>query len=191
MKVGLIAGHSSRSILNPFPDRGAVLRENGKLITTEHREVKTLVSWASVVLNDKYQGEDILVCPFQYNLNQKIKWANKNFSENDIILSVHLNAGGDKYTQGSEVWYYGGSKKSEEKAEDLCTILSNTIGNTRRGTKPDTSNRYGRLGIIRDTKPWAFLLELGFLASKEDLTKVRQHGSDAIIKCVDYFYHKK
>ena len=184
MKILLVAGHSSRSILNPFPDQGAVLREQGKLITTENREAKTIVSRASVILNEKYGDDRVRVCPFRYNLRQKIKWANK-FTPYDILISLHLNASNDRTVEGSEIWYYGGSPNSEELAMDLAEKQSKVLRNRNRGAKPDTNNRHGRLGIIRDTKPWAFLTEMAFISNTKDLAKARNHGTEALIRLVD------
>ena len=178
----LCVGHESRNILNKIPLVGAILRDNGFLLTTEHREVLTRVARASVALNSEYGEDRILVVPHHYDLKQKIDWINKNSTKNDILLSVHLNSSVYKNATGSEIWYYGGSRESRLKGLELARLQAKTLLLKNRGAKADTTNRHGRLGIIRDTRPWAFLTELGFMSNPEDLKKIRSYGTSAIIE---------
>ena len=54
--------------------------------------------------------------------------------------------------------------------------------------KPDSSTRHGRLGIIRDTKPTAYLLELGFI--QNDLETVRQKAAIALAQGILKYLNK-
>lgn len=181
-KLILCVGHESRNILNKIPLVGAILRDNGFLLTTEHREALTRVARASVALNHEYGEDRILVVPHHYDLKQKIDWINKHGTKNDYLLSVHLNSSRYKNANGSEVWYYGGSIASKKKAQELAKLQAKTLLLKNRGAKADITNRHGRLGIIRDTRPWAFLTELGFMSNTEDLKKIRTYGTSAIIE---------
>jgi hypothetical protein len=114
---------------------------------------------------------DFVDVPDNGELINQIKWINgQGFSANDILLSIHCNAGGG---DGIETWYYGGSETSATKAKQFNDIVCQITGENNRGVHPDTSNRWGRLAIIRDTKPWAFLIEAGFVDSSDgdDMTK--------------------
>lgn len=93
------------------------------------------------------------------NLINKINWINQNSGPNDFLISVHENAGGGT---GNEVWYFGGSDYSKNKAITFSEFMKETTGRPNRNAHPDTSNRWGRLGIIRDTEPSAWLVEAGF-----------------------------
>ena len=83
---------------------------------------------------------------------------------------------------GAEGFYYDGSQESMERCVKLLGAYVGNIGLRSRGVKPDTATRFGRLGIIRDTKPWAFLLELGFITNLNDLNIVRREGKDAFVQ---------
>lgn len=188
MKLILVSGHENRNILNKIPAVGAVLRKAGYLQTTEQKEAMHIVAKASVVLNKEFGEDNVLVCPFWYNLRQKIDWVNKNSTRNDRLLSVHLNSSVIPAAHGSEVWYYGRSEKSYKKAKKMAELLSETMGTDDRGAKPDKKdkhgegNRHGRLGIVRDTDPWAFLVELGFMSNTIDFSKIRTFGVSGVIE---------
>jgi len=195
-KILLVAGHESRSVLNKFPLVGAVLKKIGYLYTWEQREVMHIVAKAYIEL--KELGYDVKVCPFQYNLGKKIKWANKIGTINDVLISVHLNSNPNPAVTGSEVWFYSGNDWSEKTAKKLAEIVSETIGLRNRGEKGDKANDHKRLGIIRDTEPAAFLLELGFMSNPEDLWLIRKTdnyglkgGVNAVINCVKYLSNEK
>ena len=187
-RLCLEIGHETFNLTNLFPDPGAVLKDGKKVITTEHREVSLIVTRAIVELKKIY-GDRIMLVPRHYSLVKKINWINKKLKASDYLLSFHLNSFILSEATGTEVWYYGGSETSRKKAEELAKIQSETLRLELRGKNgvfPDTSNRYGRLGIIRDTIPWAFLCELGFLSNPDDLKKIRKFGVSAIIDLAKY-----
>jgi len=149
--------------------------------TTEHVEVTRLVARCCEELASL--GVQAECIPVHLLLHEKIAWINRKAVPEDVLVSVHMNSGKSS-ARGLEVYYYGGSSESLhagarlQKALSLETMLSN------RGLKPDTQTRHGRLGIIRDTKPWAFLLEFGFLTSQEDLEYVRTKGGGDLARAL-------
>ena len=62
-------------------------------------------------------------------------------------------------------------EKSKLIAKTLIDKYCDITGYKNRGAKPDTSTRHGRLGWIRDTKPWATLIECCFIDNKDDMKK--------------------
>ena len=90
--------------------------------------------------------------------------------DDTLLLEVHLNSGGNALAHGLEVWYYAGDDTAKAFALTLAQSLKEATRMPYHGTpvKGDTSNRHGRLGIIRDTIPIAALLELGYLSNPTD-----------------------
>ncbi len=100
------------------------------------------------------------------NLIKKIDWINNNSSASDFLVSIHTNCCGGN---GNETWYYGGSSESEARGVAFADFVEQETGMTNRGSKPDTDARFGRLGIIRDTHPWAWIVECGFIDNQDDM----------------------
>lgn len=94
------------------------------------------------------------------SLAKTIAWVNQNFNSDDVLLSLHTNAGGG---DGVEIWYYTNSEPSRKKAQLGCDLIAAETGDPNRGAKDEKNCRYGQFGIIHDTKPWAFLIECDFV----------------------------
>lgn len=117
------------------------------------------------------------------NLIRKINWANARSLASDIYISIHVNCCGGK---GSEVWFYGGSAESEKKGKKFAEFMAQETGRPNRGAKPDTSARYGRLGEVRDTKAWAWLVECGFTDNPEDMSLPADKYARGIAKYIEW-----
>lgn len=104
---------------------------------------------------------------------------------NSLLISLHVDY--YKAASGFAAYFYGKSPKSEKYSQSILSGLSNKIGNPVRWNKPDTDSRFGRLGIVRDTKPLAMLLEMGSI--KEDAQLLRDNNplADAISSEIRYF----
>lgn len=107
---------------------------------------------------------DFVEVPSNTNLDQRIKWINNNSEKTDILISIHTNAGGGN---GVETWFYGGYEPNRDKSDLLTRYISNYTDEPKRSSRPDTESRFGRFGIIRLTKPYAFLVECGFVDSPD------------------------
>ena len=162
-------------------DPGAVANN-----TTEHNEVKALVNKAVKELAAK--GINTYVIPVNLTLVKKIQWVNYYFTVNDFLLSVHLNAANSSAATGISTWFYGGDNSSKKFAKVIQYQLIKDLSLKDRGVKSDTSNRHGRLGIIRDSKTKAWLVELGFISNYSDLQKVRTKGLQALVNVVLKFF---
>lgn len=148
-RVILCAGHGGG-------DSGAVA--NG---VTEAGQAIDIVNRTADHLRRDGQIE-VIVVPHELGLVQSISWVNVRFKgpEDGLCLEIHKNSGAGN---GVETWYFGGSAESARKAQAMQRELAALTGLPDRGIKPDTSNRFARLGWIRDTIPWALLLECGFM----------------------------
>ena len=58
-----------------------------------------------------------------------------------------------------------GSSYAKNEGIKFLKEYTNVTGLTSRHVNPDTSDRLGRLGFVRDTKPLALLIELGFITN--------------------------
>jgi len=173
-KVFLSAGHSKS-------DPGAVAGG-----TTEHAEVQKIVDAAA----GKFQktGAEIVVAPENLSLREKILWINARADKSDFAIEIHLNAAGNPAANGVEVWFCAGKTTEKSVAEYLAGALSSRLLMKNNGAKPDTENRHGRLGFVRDTICHAFLFECGFLTNPTDLQKFRTRGKNALFETlVDLF----
>lgn len=121
-------------------------------------------------LADKLRADgqvEVVVVPHELGLVDGINWINARYkSLNDgYCLEIHKNAAVGAH--GVEVWFYSGDAASQDKAQRILNGLV-TTGLPNRGVKGDATNRYGRLGFIRDTNPWAGLAECGFITDGGD-----------------------
>lgn len=188
----LSAGHNRAGIYS-YPhlkDTGALPSYNGYFFNpplfNEHHECEKLVTQTGEIF--KSYGYNIDIIPFSYNLKGKIKYVNKKYTEKDFLFEIHLNASTNKTAEGCEIWYYDEDVNCKDKACLGVKELSFTSNLKSRGVFGDKQNRHGRIGIIRDTKPIAYLFEVGFISNVEDMKKMRATGSqaiyDAIIKMI-------
>ena len=67
-----------------------------------------------------------------------------------------------------------------------------TVGRGKnKGSKEDSESQHKRLGIIRETKAEAFLIEMGFITNPDDYAKVTNFGIQALIECAEYLLMPK
>ncbi len=172
-KIFLSAGHSTS-------DPGA-LGNN----TSEHLEVQKAVESAAIRFAST--GVEMIVPPENLNLVQKIAWINAQATPEDFALEIHLDAGSPT-ANGSSIWYEEGKNEEKSIAEYFASALSVRLGTKNRGAQPDTTNRHGRLGFVRDTICPAWLFECGFITNISDLSRFQQKGGNALYdSAVDLF----
>ncbi len=166
-KLYLIAGHTQGK------DEGSQNLKTGETENGITREIllKTFPEIRQDVFTD--------LCPFDLTLEEKTSWINKKAGSNDLVLSCQLNSSQKRTEKGAMCFYYGGSQKSKEMAEKLLDFYCRATGIPNAGVHPDTSSRFGRLGIVRDTRGWAFLLEMGSI--NNDLQAVKDHGVSGLL----------
>lgn len=155
MRLVVSAGHGGG-------DPGAVY--NGKKEADIARQIT-----AEIIAQAKTMGITVTDCTTAGNLKGAIALANKSGA--DLALQIHLNAGvGNAHDKkyGVEVWY---SAKTTAATRDLAGAIAAKLnahyGLPNRGAKPDSANRYGRLGWCSDTTMPALLIEWGFIDSAD------------------------
>ncbi len=117
----------------------------------------------------------VRVIPQRLELRNRINWLQKNLSDQDVYIELHMNAASAKAT-GTEVFYLDGNISRRNTATGMSNRFSKEIGLVNRGAKPDTKTRFGRLGVIRDVRCQSYLIEMGFLTNTMDKKKVEDTG---------------
>ena len=168
MKLYLIAGHAQGKSEGA---RNLQTNETENMITREII-LKVLPQIKKHIFTD--------ICPFDLNLREKIKWINNRASDEDVLISLHLNSSSYRKETGTMCFYYGGSIKSKEMCQKFFNAYQKKIGLKNCGIIPDTSSKHGRIGVVRDTKGWSFLLEMGSI--NNDIEVVKHKGSQALLK---------
>lgn len=105
------------------------------------------------------------------NLTRRINWINARSTEKDFLISLHGNAASSPNVRGVTTCYMGGSDYARLEAIKLSKSYSDITGVPvwQTGEFADTRSRFGRLGMVRDTKPFALLIEAGFVTNKDDM----------------------
>ncbi len=161
MKICVNAGHTKLGVgtgangyLNESKETRKIAYEIMKLLADTNHEVIPAVY-------DKHNN----------NLKAAVETANNNGA--DLIVSIHLNAGGG---QGCEVYTWKGEKVTQ--AVKACENL-NKLGFKNRGIK-DGSKLY----VIKNTRCTAILIEVCFLDNIKDVELYKQLGYTKIAQAI-------
>ena len=176
----LVAGHGLAAD-GKTKDNGA--SGNG---TTERAEVVQIAQEAIALIQRQRLLSDLHLFSVgvyeDQTLLQKISEVNKfcaryNYAPDDVLLvSIHINSGGGNRIEG---WYKDGSEPGQKFAAALSKHMAKETGIPDSGTKPDTQNRHGRLGIVRDVKVnTAALIECGFIDTISNAEKLKDPVQD-------------
>lgn len=135
--------------------------------TTEANEVVDIVNRTAQKLQADGQLE-VVVVPHELNLIDEINWVNARYAfDSGLAAEIHKNA--TENAHGIECWYFSGDQASADLASTALAGIMSVPGMPQsRGIKGDATNRYGRLGWIRDTNPAALLFEMGFVSNGGD-----------------------
>lgn len=116
------------------------------------------------------------------NLVNRIKYINKNCHDGDWVLSIHGNAASNPRARGVTTCYMGGSEYMRKKACSLSREYSKSTGVPLfgDGAFDDRTGRFGRIGMVRDTRPPAVLIEAGFVTNKLDMEVTPQQAAKPI-----------
>lgn len=167
-------GHSGK-------DGGAVAN-----YTTEYSECFAI--WEELEKQLKRSTIRYQLVPTNLLLTQRIKWVNERATNDDLLIELHMDSA-PRGASGCTSYYYTGNETAKQKAGLFIETYSQYASIKSRGAKGDTTTRHGRLGIVRDTVPLAFLIELGFLTNSDDLTHVRTHGAIALQRALFRYYN--
>lgn len=146
--------------------------------------IKTEVAWNRAIWSSLKPKIDtkkwqIMEVPTDYltdwsanrQLVNRISWINKYGSEKDWLLSIHGNAASNPKVRGVTTCYMGGSNAAckESKALSLAYSKGTGVPVWAGGAFDDRDGRFGRIGMVRDTEPFALLIEAGFVTNKADM----------------------
>lgn len=156
----------------------SVTRDNGAAANwlTEYQIVRKVANQLQKVYAGKHK---LVILQEGLNLQERIKFINTQAKTGDICLELHMNAGPAAAT-GNEVFYHADYPVIKSRAEKISKALEKWMGVISRWAKPDTATRFGRLGFCRDTKPEAYLIELGFITNPDDVDDVWVKGASAL-----------
>lgn len=166
-KVVLNAGHS---VFDP----GA--------IADGYREADLAMSIRDKILLLMPEEIEVIKIPDDLNLSRSVAKVNyKTRKQNSgLAVSVHLNTALTCQGHGAEIFHYPGDAQ-EEIAEIVLDNLCETTDLKKRRVKPDTESVHGKLSWVRDTKPYALLIEAGFIDSKRDIKKIAPEWGQMLI----------
>jgi hypothetical protein len=144
------------------------------------RGVKDEVAWTrEIAAHVTAQGWDISWVPESFpwtltsnqELIRRIGWINARAKDGDWLLSIHGNAAVNPAVRGVTTCYMGGSEWARKKAVALSKSVSAATGVPvwGGGAFDDRTARFGRIGMCRDTRPPALLVEAGFVTNREDM----------------------
>lgn len=164
-RVLLQAGHGG-------VDKGAAA--NG---TNENFEVNQVIALAVPML--KARGVDV-VHMADLPFTQSIAEVNRISTLGDWALEIHMDSFStynsfsmdDRYG----VYHLGGSARSKEIGDVMLKKWLELGANKTSWNRADTLVRFGRLGWIRDTKPTAHLVELGFIQDNQGAIDDQLHA---------------
>ena len=141
---------------------------------TEHRTVSLIASGVRQALA---RTIPCVIAP-ELSLPELISWVNDELEPGDFLLSLHMNAGGGT---GTEVIYSAAAPFDRaEQARGLSAIIASMLRLPDRGAKKDSETPRGRLGILRQTKCPALLIELAFVDNRKDMARVEASGMAAL-----------
>ncbi|MBD2089285.1 N-acetylmuramoyl-L-alanine amidase [Microcoleus sp. FACHB-1515] len=156
--VVLAAGHGGS-------DSGAV-----NLPHKERDQAIAIVDQTADLLRS--QGIEVEIAPHSEDTEKSIQWVNRNFGFGDAwVLEVHRDSASglssDDASRRCGI-YYGTSESSKDVGKFVRNAYILNGAHPNSWARPDTASRFGRLGWIRQTRPVAHLLELGFMQGKND-----------------------
>jgi len=119
-------------------------------------------------------GFEVQAVPDELNLSQSISWVNQRSSNisSGLALAIHCNCCGQS---GAETYYFGNFESSRKIALALINGYCQETGIANRGAKSDTITRFGELSWIRNTTPFAALIECGFLDNSVDVEVLKDY----------------
>ncbi len=163
-KVLVVSGHGKGS--SGYQDNGASATDG----TTERGIVVEIGKYLEKFLEEWREGSvETFGVHFRKTLNDKITKINaycKNKGldyKNSILVSIHADWSGAR--EGVGGYFYRGSTDSRKLLVSISEEVAKVGERESLYQKPDTSSRFGSLGIIKNTSPLAVLIEIGSLKS--------------------------
>jgi hypothetical protein len=129
--------------------------------------------------------------PRSGHLQYVITWVNQNCIRTksgygDVLLSIHMNSAESESATGTEVIVdnRAGAERYHE-AQNISRIVAGVLGLPDRGAKTDRETPRKSIAIVEDTRPPAYLIELGFVTNPRDVQAVEACGAQAVIAAIN------
>lgn len=179
-------GHSTR-----FPGAMSSALNTSEIVWNRAiwRELKGLLDkkkWSVIEVPTDYGKLDTSA---NQQLVNRIRFINKKSTDEDFLLSIHGNAAANPNVRGVTTCYMGGSNFARLEAIKLSKIYAKETGIPVwcGGAFDDRNSRHGRLGMCRDTTPFALLIEAGFVTNAKDMAVSPKVAAQAIAKYYNSF----
>jgi N-acetylmuramoyl-L-alanine amidase len=134
--------------------------------------------WNVVLVPDSYSFD----WTSSWNLIHRIRFINRNCTDGDWVLSIHGNAASNPRVRGVTTCYMGESEYMKRCSRALSAEYSKATGVPiwNGGSFDDRTGRFGRIGMVRDTRPPAVLIEAGFVTNREDMNVLPENAARGI-----------
>ena len=151
--------------------------------------IKIVDLMATAIGSRGHDSVTVEVAPHAHDTEDTIRWINTRFGLGDAwVLEVHRDSATglspDDASNRCGI-YYGTSESSKDVGEFIKQAFVRRGAHAKSWARPDTASRHGRLGWIRQTRPAAHLLELGFMQGKNDaahLKKLAEIGAAVVFE---------
>lgn len=161
------------SLLVTFPSAGHHLKDAGATYHGRQENLET-ISFRNLLTAELKRLGVKFVTDNDTETNREYQNRIKP-GDGSVILDIHFNAGGATATGTeclvSDKEYYKPNSLSKRMADEICQITSTILNIKNRGTKPETTTRHGKLGILHQGAGVAVLWEICFISNKEDMAK--------------------
>jgi N-acetylmuramoyl-L-alanine amidase len=175
MTILLDAGHGLGNRRPNLYDPGAV--GSG---TTEHEVVREVVTQTLIRLLARKVAAK--AAPGGSLALVRIPWARKTLRATDVLISIHMNAGGGT---GTEVLHAEDRPELIPRAARLSAAIAKGLGLRNRGAKPDTESFVGHVGLLHASDvAQSFMAEMGFMDDQEDVAVVIAHGAEVLVEVI-------
>lgn len=162
-KVFLTAGHRGRGT-------GAVG------IIDEGEETIRLRNLIGEILRNR--GVEVYTDRDDDSLSLVVANVNAECGIDDICIDIHFNAFNTQ-AQGSEILIpHNFNDVEKELAQDLLTVIVNTLKTKSRGVKKESSGQHKRLAMLYDIDCNSIIVEICFCDNVEDALKYQSKFND-------------
>ena len=184
MRVLLDNGHGENTPGKRSPD-------NSILEWKWNREVAVRVE--RILTRDGIDVQRIVVGNDDVPINQRVKLVNKHClllgAKNVLLVSIHINAAGNgsKWlsAHGWSIFVSNNASDSSKKAAECIYDAVDAYGWSMRKPSPNQKYWQGNLGMCRDSKCPAVLVENFFMDNKEDAEFLAKESTkDALAQAI-------
>lgn len=136
-----------------------------------HKERDQAIYLVDTMAEDlRNRGVEVEIAPHEHDTHDSIPWVNSRFSFGDAwVIEVHRDSasGLDPEDASCRCGVYSGPSESARAVGQFLRRAFVAKGaHANSWARPDTDSHHGRLGWIRQTRPAAHLLELGFMEGR-------------------------